>query len=400
VNGVIQKMGVIWQHVREVREYDLADKIVTPGFFDMHVHFREPGQTHKEDIQSGSLAAAYGGFTGVLCMPNTEPPIDNIEVLNQLKEKASGSKVDIYFTGCATKNREGRSVSDLSSLAENGGLAFTDDGSPIEDDEIMRQVLGASTQFQRPVLQHCEFKNISNSGVIAEGEVSRRLHLKGIPRESEYKIIERDIELLRAVPGARYHVQHISTKQGVELVRKAKAENLNVTCEVCPHHFILTDEDVLKYGTNAKMNPPLRPADDIDAICKGLMDGTIDAICTDHAPHTDEEKSLPLEQAPFGIIGLETAVGLAYTYLVEKEVLTLERLIEKMSIAPRKILNLPPVSIKEGEKANLTILDPNLKWTVDVNKFHSKSKNSPYHNWELKCKPIGVVNYNSFLIND
>jgi len=392
-------MGVIWQRVREVREYDLADKIVTPGFFDMHVHFREPGQTHKEDIQSGSLAAAYGGFTSVLCMPNTQPPIDNPDILIALHRKASDCDVNVYFTGCATRNREGHELSNMASLAENGVLAFTDDGSPIEDEKIMTQVLKLSAEFDKPVLQHCEFRNISNDGVVAEGWVSRKLNLKGIPRESEYKIIERDIELLRAVPGARYHVQHISTKEGVELVRRAKAENLNVTCEVCPHHFILTDQDILKYGTNAKMNPPLRPADDIDAIRKGLMDGTIDAICTDHAPHTDEEKSLPIEQAPFGIIGLETAVGLAYTYLVEREVLTLERLIEKMSVAPRKILNLPPVSIQEGEKANLTILDPNLKWTVDVNKFHSKSRNSPYHNWELKCKPVGIINYNHSVIS-
>lgn len=412
MNGVIEKMGVVWQHVREVREYDLAGKLVVPGFFDMHVHFREPGQTHKEDIQSGSLAAAHGGFTGVLCMPNTQPPIDNIEVLSQLKEKASGSKVDVYFTGCATKNREGHQLSDVSSLSEAGVLAFTDDGSPIENDEIMRHVLEASAQFQKPVLQHCEFKNAPNSGVIADGEISRRLHLKGIPRESEYKIIERDIELLREItvagsvrpPGghgaASYHVQHISTKEGVELVRKAKAENLNVTCEVCPHHFILTDEDVLTYGTNAKMNPPLRSADDIDAIRGGLKDGTIDAICTDHAPHTDEEKSFPLEQAPFGIIGLETAVGLTYTYIVEKGVLTLEEMIEKMSIAPRRILSLPEILVKEGEKANLTILDVEEKWKVDVNKFHSKAKNSPYQGWQVKCKPIGIVNYNHFLIHN
>ncbi|MGH2575333.1 MAG: dihydroorotase, partial [Ignavibacteria bacterium] len=241
-------------------------------------------------------------------------------------------------------------------------------------------------------IQHCEIMSITDGGIINEGEICRKLNVKGIPNSSEYKIIERDISLIREVNDAHYHVQHISTKEGVELVRNAKRENLKVTSEVCPHHFILSEESLLKYGTNAKMNPPLRTENDIKEIYEGLKDGAIDVICTDHAPHSEDEKKLPLEKAPFGIIGLETAVGLTNTYLIDRRVLTVEDMIYKMSINPRKILNLPEIKIQEGEKANLTVLDLNKKWKVDVNRFHSKSKNCPYDGWELKGKPVGIIN--------
>ncbi len=256
----------------------------------------------------------------------------------------------------------------------------------------MKEVLEQSAKVNKPVIQHCEIMSITNGGIINEGVISRELGVKGIPNESEYKIIERDIELTRQTPGARYHVQHISTKEGVQLVRNAKKEGLNVTAEACPHHFILTDEFVLKYGTNAKMNPPLRTQEDVDAVIEGLKDGTIDAICTDHAPHSEDEKKLPLEKAPFGIIGLETAIGLTYTYLVEKGIILFEEMVRKMSINPRRILNLPEVKIEEGQMANLTILDREKDWKADVNTFHSKSKNTPYNGWKLKCKPAGIVN--------
>jgi len=392
VNGVINKMGVIWQHVREIEQYDLSGKIVVPGFFDMHVHFREPGQTHKEDILTGATSAAYGGFTGVMTMPNTNPPIDNADVLKDNIGKSNRNIVSVYNSACATINRAGEKITNIKVLFENGALAITDDGSPIAKDEIMSEVLVETAKLNIPVIQHCEIMTITNGGIVNEGEVSRKLNVKGISNESEYKIIERDIELTRKTSGAKYHVQHISTKEGVELVRKAKIDGLNVTAEACPHHFTLTDEALLKYGTNAKMNPPLRTQLDVDAVIEGLKDGTIDIICTDHAPHTQEEKKLPLDKAPFGITGLETAIGLTYTYLVDKGIISLEEMINKMSVNPRRLLNLSDIKIEEGQMANLTILDTKKEWIVDTEKFHSKSKNSPYNGWELKCKAVGIVN--------
>ena len=306
--------------------------------------------------------------------------------------------VDIFHSGCATSERKGKKISNIKDLCELGALAITDDGSPIESDELMTEALKQAALYNKPVIQHCEIYRLSNGGVMNEGVVSRELGLKGIPNSSEYEIIERDIALTRKIKGSRYHVQHVSTKEGVELVRKAKAEGLNVTAEACPHHFILTDESVKEYGSNAKMNPPLRTQKDVDAILEGLKDGTIDAMCTDHAPHSKEEKDAGLEKAPFGIIGLETAFGLMYTYLVEKGILTLDNLILKMSANPRKILNLPEIKIQEGEKANLTILDLNKKWKVDVEKMHSKSKDTPFNGWELTGKATGIVNNYQHLI--
>jgi len=398
VNGVINRMGVIWQHEREVMQIDMTGKIIVPGLFDMHVHFRDPGQTYKEDIASGALGAAYGGFTGVLCMPNTKPPVDSAEVIKRNIEKARDNIVNVYNTCCATLGRGGKQIANVRILHKAGALAITDDGNPIGDDNLMRKSLKLSAELHIPVMQHCEVMNQSGEGVMNEGEISRKLNVKGIPDSAEYEMIERDIRLTREIKGSHYHVQHISTKEGVELVRKAKAEGINVTAEACPHHFILTDEAVLKYGTNAKMNPPLRTQEDVDAIIVGLKDGTIDTICTDHAPHSEEEKKLSLEKAPFGIIGLETAVGLTYTYLVAKGIISIEDMIRCMSVNPRKILNLPEIKISEGEIANLTILDLNSKWTVDVNKFHSKSKNTPYTGWELTGKPSGVLNNCQHLI--
>jgi len=391
-------MGVVWQHVREVMQYDMTGKVIVPGFFDMHVHFREPGQTHKEDILTGSLAAAFGGFTGVLCMPNTNPAIDNIEVLDSNYQKAKGNIVSVYNSACATVGREGKRVTDIKSLKEHGALAITDDGSPIASDDIMQKTLEEAAKVNLPVIQHCEVMSISNGGIINEGKISRELGVKGIPNASEYEIIKRDIELTRKVKNACYHVQHISTKEAVELVRQAKKVGLNVTAEACPHHFILTDEAVKEFGTNAKMNPPLRTKTDVEAVLEGLHDGTIDAVCTDHAPHSAEEKSLPLDKAPNGIIGLETAIGLAYTYLVEKGIISLEEMITKMSFNPRKILNLPEIKIQEGEIANLTILDLDSEWTVDTGKMHSKSSNSPCNGWKLKGRSSGIINNCQHLI--
>ena len=399
VNGVINRMGVIWQHVREVIQYDLAGKIIVPGFFDMHVHFREPGQTHKEDTTTGALAAANGGFTGVMTMPNTTPPIDNAGIVAENAMRSKGNIVDVYQSACATAGRKGEKLADLKSLVEAGVIAITDDGSPIADDKLMKATLEAAALLGVPVVQHCEVMSITNGGIMNEGIVSRNLGVKGIPNASEYEIIARDIELTRQTPGAHYHIQHISTKEAVELVRKAKSDGINVTAEACPHHFILDDTAIEKYGTNAKMNPPLRTSEDMNAVLEGIKDGTIEVICTDHAPHSADEKSQPLDKSPFGIVGLETAVGLSYTYLVEKGFITLEELITKMSVNPRRLLGLKDISLKEGSMANLTILDPNATWNVDASAFKSKSKNTPFDGWELKCKPVGIVNNLQHMIN-
>lgn len=399
VNGVINQMGVIWQHVREVMQYDLAGKIIVPGFFDMHVHFREPGQMHKEDIDTGSLAAAHGGFTGVMTMPNTTPPVDNIEVLKANVKRSDGNIVNVYQSACATLGRKGIEAADIEALIKAGALAITDDGSPIADDKIMKEVLSRTAKFAKPVVQHCEVMSISGGGIMNEGEVSKKLGVKGISNASEYKIIERDIALTKETAGSHYHIQHISTSEAIEMVRKAKKENANVTAEACPHHFILNDEAIMKYGTNAKMNPPLRTAKDVEAVIEGLRDGTIEIICTDHAPHTADEKSQSLDKAPFGIVGLETAIGLTYTYLVDNGIITLEEMINKMSVNPRRLLGLKDISVKVGSPANLTILDVNKTWKVEPDKFHSKSKNTPFEGWDLKCKPVGIVNNLQHLIN-
>ena len=391
-DGLIKKIGKVNVFKKTVKEINGRGKTCVPGLFDMHVHFREPGQTHKEDFVSGSLAASNGGFTGVLIMPNTTPSIDSPLLVKNILEKTKDFLTDVNIAACATMNREGLILSPILSLNESGAVAFTDDGSPVMNPEIMRRVLVYTSQANSVVIQHCEDMNISNGGVMNEGYVSTILGLQGIPEVSETAIIARDILLTEFVHNSRYHVQHISCGKSVGLVRNAKLKNINVTAEVCPHHFILTDKECLGYNTNAKMNPPLRTNDDVSMILQGLSDDTIDVICTDHAPHTEYEKSQTFAKAPFGIVGLETAVGLAYTFLVKNEVISFTKMIEKMSVNPRKILGLEEIKFSEGEKANLTVLEKNKKWVVDKNKFKSKSGNTPFNGYELYCKPYCVIN--------
>ncbi|MBK6773857.1 MAG: dihydroorotase [Ignavibacteria bacterium] len=391
-DGLIKKIGKVNVFKKTVKEINGRGKTCIPGLFDMHVHFREPGQTHKEDFVSGSLAASNGGYTGVLIMPNTTPSIDSPLLVKNILEKTKNFLTDVNIAACATMKREGLILSPILSLNESGAVAFTDDGSPVMNPEIMRRVLEYTSQANSVVIQHCEDMNISNGGFMNEGYVSTILGLKGIPDVSETAIIARDILLTEFVQNSRYHVQHISCGKSVELVRNAKFKNINVTAEVCPHHFILTDKECLGYNTNAKMNPPLRTNDDVSMILQGLSDDTIDVICTDHAPHTEYEKSQTFAKAPFGIVGLETAVGLAYTFLVKNEIISFTKMIEKMSVNPRKILGLEEIKFSEGEKANLTVLEKNKKWVVDKNKFKSKSVNTPFDGYELYCKPYCVIN--------
>ena len=360
----------------------------------MHVHLREPGFEHKETILTGCSAAAAGGFTAVCCMPNTNPPIDDESVVRFIQNKAKialNGLVDVYPAAAVTRGRKGEHLAPIAELAEAGAVAFTDDGDPVHDAELMRRALEYAAMFKRPVIQHAQDLPLTKGGVMNEGLTSTELGLAGMPAIAEDVMVARDITLAEYA-GGQYHVAHLSTAGAVALVRRAKDRGLAVTCEVTPHHFTLTDDAVRSYDTNTKMNPPLRTPGDVEAVREGLRDGTIDVIASDHAPHSYDEKEVEFQAAPFGIVGLETAVGLSITNLVRTGVLTLYQLVEKLSVNPRRILHLPEIRLAEGERANLTILDPVAEWTVDPAAFKSKSKNTPFGGVRLHGRPLGIVN--------
>jgi len=395
VDGRIESMKDKISADSSSKVIDLKGKIIAPGFIDMHVHLREPGFEHKETIETGCLSAAYGGFTAVCCMPNTNPAIDDESVVRYIHEKGKTvceGVVDVYPIAAATKGREGKELAPMAELAHAGAVGFTDDGAPISSAEVMRRALEYSSMYGLPIIQHAEDSTMTHGGSMNEGVVSTTLGMPGIPPIAEELMIARDLILLRYTPKARYHVAHVSTRDSVEHVRRAKAQKLNVTCEVTPHHFTLTDVIVGSFDTNTKMNPPLRTNDDVQAMKQGLKDGTIDVIATDHAPHTIDEKEVEYTQAPFGIVGLETALGLSIAELVEQGFLTLSQLIEKLSTNPRRICSLPVIKIQEGEMANLTLFDPACEWIVNIQEFKSKSKNSPFDGRKLKGKSVGIIN--------
>src|SRR6056297_178445 len=381
--------------------FDANGAFISGGWMDMHVHFREPGSEHKETVETGCRSAAFGGFTEVACMPNTKPATHTRDVVEFIKKKAEKEAVDVHPIGCVTKDRAGKSIAEMSDMKAGGAVAFSDDGDPVYNSQVMRVALEYSSMLGMPVINHEEDLELSRPGHMNEGEVSARLGLDGTPGIAEETMIARDI-LLAGFTGGHIHVAHISTRKAVDLVRKAKAEGVNVTTEVCTHHFDLTDEEVEKrsYDTRVKMHPPLRTADDVEAMIEGLKDGTIDVICTDHAPHAIEEKEVEFIYAPNGIIGLETAWSITVMRLLEPKHLSLNDVLDKLIVQPRNILSLPVPRLEADTPANLTIFNTDEKWVYDETEVRSKSRNSPYLGNTLTGRAVAVYNKGRFERNN
>ncbi|MCL2631733.1 MAG: dihydroorotase [Coriobacteriia bacterium] len=385
----------------DIEVIDLAGKTLLPGLFDMHVHLRDPGQEYKEDIYSGRRAAAKGGFTAILAMPNTNPVIDNGAQVSYVLDKAAklgGTRV--YTSGALTAGQKGESLSEMASMKKAGAVAFTDDGKGVQDSGIMRLIMEYAASIEAPILTHSQVNDLVLEGQVNEGVVSTRLGMAGWPAAGEEIMIARDI-MLAELTGAALHIQHVSTAGGLQLIKAAKAKGLPVTCEVTPHHLFLDEEAIdIRYDTNLKVNPPLRTKADCDALLQGLLDGDIDCLVTDHAPHADHEKSLEFELAPFGMTGLETALSLMITRLIATETISWAQLVEVMGHTPRRILGIMPVSLAVGSQADLTIIDPQHEWQVNADKFASRSKNSPFINWQLTGKATDVLVGGAFTLKD
>lgn len=370
---------------------DASGLLVTPGLIDMHVHFREPGNEQEETIASGSAAAAAGGFTSVACMPNTDPAIDSEASVRFVKEQAArAGLVNVFPVGAITAARAGKDLSEMGQMARSGAVAFSDDGSAVPDAALLRRAMSYAKMLDRPILEHCEDRSLAAGGSMHEGFVSTSLGLQGIPAEAEEIIVARDAALAH-LTGARLHIQHVSTAGSVAIIKKAKADGVKITAEVCPHHLVLTDEAVRGYNPDFKVNPPLRTASDVRACVEALCDGTIDAIASDHAPHLAEEKELEFDLAPCGVIGLETTVGVLVMHLVNKGLLPLARMIEALTVAPAAILGLGRGSLSKGLPADVTVLDLKREWTVEPARFRSKSRNCPYAGTELQGAAAATV---------
>jgi len=382
----------------ETKHFDASGLVVCPGFVDLHCHLREPGFEEKETIATGTKSAAIGGFATVCCMPNTEPPLDTPAGVDWVKQKASrDSLVALLTIGCITKGRKGEELTDMAQLAEAGVVAFSDDGNPVASSQLMRRAMDHSRDLGLPVIDHCEDKTLSNRGIINEGQLSAKLGLKGIPAAAEEAMVTRNLTLAKQTK-ARLHIAHVSTKGSVELIRGAKQDGISVTSEVTPHHLTLTEERITgksskePYDTNAKVNPPLRTEEDVQALIKGLKDGVIDAIATDHAPHTLADKNCGLELAAFGISGFETAFGCLMS-LVHRGAINLTQLISKLTCEPAKVIgrNDELGTLKTGAPANMTILNLEHEWTVNSSKFASKGKNTPYDGNKFKGKVMATI---------
>lgn len=373
----------------EVR--DLSGKYLVPGLVDMHVHLREPGFEHKEDIASGTRAAAKGGFTGVCAMPNTNPVADNGVVISYMIARAAEvGKCRVYPSGAMSKGLKGEIISEMGDMVARGAVAFTDDGRGIQEAGMMRRVMDYGKMFGKVFMSHCQDESLVGAGQVNEGVVSTRLGLLGWPAQGEELQIARDI-MMCELTGCPLHIQHISTAAGLDMVRAAKEKGLPVTCEVTPHHLFLSEDDIdSTYNTSLKVNPPLRTQEDREALIEGVKDGFIDAIVTDHAPHAEWEKAHEFEYAPFGMTGLETSLALVLTNLVKPGVIDYSEMVELMAIAPREILGLEPVKIAEGSVADITVFDPTVAWTVNDDEFVSKSKNSGFIGFELEGRATDV----------
>ena len=373
------------------RTIDATGLIVCPGLVDMHVHLREPGNEEDETIATGVAAALAGGVTSLACIPNTRPALDTqaaIELVYLQAARAGGANV--FPVGAVTKGREGTELAELGLLVESGAVAFTDDGSPVASPEIMRRALEYCRMFDKVVLNHCEARELTRGGVMHEGFVSMTLGLPGMPAAAEDVMVSRDITLAE-LTGGRVHVMHISTAGSVDTVRRALKRGVRVTTEACPHHFTLTDECLRSFDSNFKMSPPLRSQRDVDAVIEGLVDGTIGVIATDHAPHAPEKKMRELDQAPFGIVGLETLIPLCVHGLIEPGHLDWPAVIEKLTVNPSRILGVDKGTLRIGADADVTLIDPEARWTIDATKFRSKSRNTPYDGWKVKGRAAMTI---------
>jgi dihydroorotase len=391
-DGRIADQSAIRNPKSAIDEIDASDLIVSPGLIDIHVHLREPGFGHKETIESGARAAAAGGFTTVVCMPNTSPVADNPSTIAWIKDRAADvACVNVLPAGTISKNLAGEELAPLGSFAEAGVVAVTDDGKCIQNHELMRRAVEYARMVGLPVMDHCQDYNLVGNGVVHEGYWSTLLGLPGWPAAGEEAIVVRNI-LLAELCDHRIHCQHISAAGSVRLLREARHRGIKISGEVCPHHIALTDQAIENFDTNCKMNPPLRSAQDVDALLEGIADGTLSILASDHAPHASFEKEVEFDRAPFGIVGLETELGLFLDLLVHKrKVIDLRRLIEMYTVEPARLLNLNAGTLSVGASANVTLIDPHMEWTISASKFQSLSRNTPFDGWKLKGRAVRTI---------
>jgi dihydroorotase len=392
IDGRIASEAEIQVPQSEIEEIDAGGLVVAPGLIDLHVHFREPGQSAKETIASGSRAAAAGGFTSVVCMPNTSPTVDQPSVVTWILEKARAEAcVNVFPTGAITKGLAGEELAPIGSMRKAGIVALTDDGKCVQNHEVMRRALEYAGMFNLTVMDHCQDYNLVGKGVMHEGLVSTVLGLPGWPSAGEEIIVQRNA-LLAELTGTPIHCQHLSAGGSVRLLREARARGVKLSGEICPHHIALTDESIRAFDSNFKMNPPLRGQADIDALIQGVADGVITILASDHAPHCAYEKEVEFDLAPFGILGLETELGLFLDILVhKKKAIGLPRLIEMLTIEPARLLGLDRGTLSPGAPGDVTLIDPSLEWTVDKERSFSRSRNTPFHGWELKGRAVRTV---------
>ncbi|GGA84081.1 dihydroorotase [Ornithinibacillus halotolerans] len=389
--GKINAINTTIENIKVDRTINCNGKLLAPGFIDVHIHLREPGGEHKETIKTGTEAAARGGYTTVCAMPNTNPVPDNEEKIISLLEKINkDALVRVLPYASITKDLQGKELTDMKNLSKMNVFAFTDDGVGIQTADQMYRAMKEASSYGKAIVAHCEDNSIVYGGVVHEGEVSKRMNLPGIPSLSESVQIARDV-LIAEATGCHYHVCHVSTKESVRVIRDAKRAGIHVTAEVTPHHILLNEDSIHEEDTNFKMNPPLRSKEDQEALLQGLLDGTIDFIATDHAPHSKVEKEQGMLRAPFGIVGLETAFPLLYTYLVKPGKVSLKQLIDWLTINPADVFRLPFGKLAEGEVADLTLIDLDKELIIDKNKFSSKGKNTPFHNWKVTGVPVLTI---------